>query len=207
MLKVGLTGNYGMGKSTVSEMFRQLGAVIIDSDRIVASLLKEESVKRKLMRIVGVDLITPAGSIDKKYMAKKIFNNKVMRSQVEALLHPLVLLKVGEFVKQVRGRNRIVIVEVPLLFEGGYQGQFDRTITVFTDRTTALSRLNRSGICRKDAIARLQSQMDIRTKKRLADYCIDNSGTKRHTVSQVKRLYDMFAEESSDRLNKGRRLS
>jgi len=207
MLKVGLTGNYGMGKSTVSEMFKQLGAVIINSDRIVASLLEEETVKAQLMGIIGVGLIEPDGSIDKKYVASKIFNNKVLRAKVEALLHPSVLQRIDGLARKVKGRGRIVIVEVPLLFEGGYQGQFDRTITVFTDRKTALSRLSRSGVCRKDALARLQSQMDIRTKKRVADYCIDNSGTRRQTLSQVKRLYRLLAEDSKSELNKDRRLS
>ncbi|NJD55739.1 MAG: dephospho-CoA kinase [Nitrospirae bacterium] len=207
MLKVGLTGNYGMGKSTVSEMFRHLGAVIINSDRIVASLLKDESVKGQLMGIFGVGLMNPDGNIDKTYMANKIFNNNRLRKKVETLLHPLVLMRIDDSAKKVKGGGRIIIVEVPLLFEGGYQGQFDRTITVFTDRKTALARLSSSGVCRKDAMARFRSQMDIRTKKRLADYCIDNSGTRSHTGSQVKKLYQLFAEESRNQFNKGPRLS
>ena len=192
-----------MGKSSVAGMFKDLGAVTIDSDDIVASLLNEEAIKGQIMGLLGVDTVDADGNLDKKYIANKIFNNKILRAKIEALLHPLVFVKVESIVKKIRGRNRIVIVEVPLLFEGGYQQQFNKTITIFADRKTALSRLKKSGVSRKDVLVRLRNQMDIRTKVRLADYCIDNSGTRRQTEAQVSKIFQLLIAENRKQLSKG----
>jgi dephospho-CoA kinase len=207
MMKVGLTGNYGMGKSSVAAMFSRLGALTIDSDEIVASLLNEESVKGRIVGFLGVKALEPKGGLDKKYIAQRVFKNKALRKELEALIHPLVFHAVEYLMKKVRDRNRIIIVEVPLLFEGGYQNRFDRTITVYADRKTALSRLRKSGISREDALARLQNQMDIRTKKRLADYRIDNSGTRRRTEAQVKEIFSLMVNEKERVVSKGQRRS
>ena len=207
MMKVGLTGNYGMGKSSVAAMFSRLGALTIDSDEIVASLLNEESVKGRIMGLLGVKALDPKGSLDKKYIAQRVFTNKALRKELEALIHPLVFHTVECLMKKVRDRNRIIIVEVPLLFEGGYQNRFDRTITVCADRKTALSRLRKSGISQKDALARLRNQMDIRTKKRLADYRIENSGTRRQTEAQVRAIYSLLVNENERVVSKGQRRS
>jgi len=93
--------------------------------------------------------------------------------------------------------NSVVIVEVPLLFEGGFQKRFDRTIAVYTSQKTALARLKKAGVPRKDALARLQAQMDIRQKKRLADYSIDNNGTKAQTMIQVRKVYKALIDEKA----------
>ncbi len=203
MLKVGLTGNYGMGKSSVAKMFRDLGAATINSDDIVASLLNEESVKGQITGLLGVEAVDADGSLDKKFIANNIFNNKALRLNIEAILHPLVFMKVDTLIARLRGRNRIIIVEVPLLFEGGYQDHFNRTITVFADRKTVLSRLRKSGVLRKDALLRLQNQMDIRSKKQLADYCINNSGTRRQTKAQVGKISQLLIEENRRQLSRG----
>ena len=205
MLIVGLTGNYGMGKSSVTSMFRELGAVTLDSDRIVAGLLKEEPVVGRVMGLVGVGAMTPGGVLNKEFIAQKVFSNRSLRKRLEALLHPLVFKKVEDAVARLRNKNRIVIVEVPLLFEGKFQGRFDCTITVYTSRQTALARLRREGISRKDALARLNTQMDIGKKKRLADYVIDNGGSRKQTESLVKNVMKALREEESSKINKGRR--
>jgi dephospho-CoA kinase len=113
----------------------------------------------------------------------------------------MVFMKVEGMIRRIRGRNRIIIVEVPLLFEGGYHRQFSRTITIFADRKTALSRLKKEGISRKDALVRLRSQMDIRTKERLADYYIDNSGTRRQTAAQVRKIFQLLIAENRKQLS------
>jgi len=192
-----------MGKSSVAGMFKDLGAVTINSDDIVASLLNEESIKGQILGLLGVDAVDADGNVDKKYVANKIFNNKTMRKKLEAILHPMVFMKVDSRVIKMRGRDRIIIIEVPLLFEGRYQSHFNRTITVFADRRTALSRLKKSGVSRKDALLRMQNQMDIRTKGRLADYCIDNSGTRRKTEAQVRKIFQLLSAENRKQLSKG----
>jgi dephospho-CoA kinase len=207
MLVVGLTGNYGMGKSSVTSMFRELGAVTLDSDRIVARLLRQETVIGQIMGFIGVGAVNPDGSLNKAVVAEKVFRNRPARKKLEALLHPLVLEYVEAAAKKIRNRNKIVIVEVPLLFEGKFQKRFDRTITVYTSRKTALARLRREGITRKDALARLEVQMDIREKKRLADYVIDNGGTRKQTEMQAREVMKALREENSVKVSMGRRRS
>ena len=196
-----------MGKSSVARMFKDLGAVTIDSDDIVASLLNEESVKGQIMRLFGNEAVDADGNLDKKYIAIKIFNNKSLRTELEVILHPLVFVEVDSLICKLKDRDRIIIVEVPLLFEGVYQKHFNRTITVYADRKTVLSRLKKSGVSRKDALLRLQAQMDIRTKKRLADYCIDNGGTRKQTEAQVRKILQLLIAEDRGQLSRGQRRS
>jgi len=207
MIVVGLTGNYGMGKSSVAALFRELGAHTLDSDKIVAGLLKQESVRGQIMGLLGVGVLKADGSLNKDGIAKIVFNNKLLRMKLQAMLHPLVLENVDKDVRRIRDKNCIVVVEVPLLFEGKFQNRFDRTITVYTSQMTALARLKKAGIARKDALSRLKAQMDIRLKKKLSDFCINNNGTKRQTETQVMRIFQTLVKENSLRLTGDRRRS
>jgi len=207
MIVAGLTGNYGMGKSSVAALFRQLGAHALDSDKIVAGLLKQESVRGQILGLLGVSVLKADGTLNKQLIAEIIFTHTVVRKRLEALLHPLVLEQVDKAVKRIRDANSIVVVEVPLLFEGKFQNRFDRTLTVYTSQMTALARLKKTGIARKDALSRLKAQMDIRLKKKLSDFCINNNGTKRQTETQVMRIFQTLVKENSLRLTGDRRRS
>jgi dephospho-CoA kinase len=205
MIIVGLTGNYGMGKSSVTSIFGKLGAITINSDEIVADLLKETMVRGRIRRLFGPGVISESGCLDKGELAKIIFSDVSARNKIEAFLHPLVFKKVDVLIRNIRDNNAIIIVEVPLLFEGGYKAGFDRTITVFTTQKKAIERLKKKGISGKDALARLNTQMHVRVKKRLSDYTIDNNGTKRQTEMMVKRVFHALMEENTLRISKGPR--
>jgi len=197
MIVAGLTGNYGMGKSSVAALFRELGAHTLDSDEIVAGLLTQESVRGQILGLLGMSVLKADGTLNKQLIAEIIFKHKVVRKRLEALLHPLVLEQVDKAVKRIRDTDSIVVVEVPLLFEGKFQSRFDRTVTVYTRQLTALARLKKAGITRKDAISRLKAQMDIRCKRKLSDFCINNNGTKRQTEMQVRRVFQALVKENS----------
>lgn len=195
MLKAGLTGNYGMGKSYVLSLFRRLGAVTLDSDRIVGALLTEKAVVEKVRVLLGSEVVLPDGGLDKKAVAERIFSDGSERKKVESLLHPLVFGKVEEFISGMKDKNRIVIVEVPLLFEGGYQGDFQKTITVHTTEETALERLLGSGVSREEALARLGAQLPIKVKIDRSDYVIDNNGTEGQTLRQVEAVFNALRRD------------
>jgi len=235
MIVVALTGNYGMGKSSVTALFSRCGACTLDSDEIVAGLLQKKAVIAKIRMLLGPGILNADRSLNKGAVADIIFHSITARKKIEALLHPLVFhameasikkltLKItprpsapplnlrggrgsycfkgeGKFVQNNAKfdvfNNSVVIVEVPLLFEGGFQKRFDRTIAVYTNQKTALARLKKKGVPRKDALARLHAQMDIREKKRLADYTIDNNGTRQQTMAQVKKIYKVLIEEKA----------
>lgn len=192
---IGLTGNYGMGKSFVLSVFKELGAIVLDSDEIVSHLLDDKKVILRIWKILGDRVLNQYGRLDKTEIAKIIFNNSELRERVEVLLHPMVFDNIENYLKKVSGKRRLIIVEVPLLFEGGYQGRFERTLTVFTTQKTALERLMKAGVSRSNALKRLKSQLPIRIKKKNADFLIDNNGPKQRTRSQVESIYIKLLDE------------
>lgn len=185
-MKAGLTGNYGMGKSAVLSMFESLGATVIDSDRVVDRLLKRPDVLAQVRKALGDSVFDGEGRLDKKKTADVVFDDSGKRLLLEGILHPLVF----EEVERIAGGSRgPVIVEAALIFEGGYEGRFDKTITVYTDEETAIKRLQSAGVAREDAIKRLSSQMRIEEKIGRSDYSIDNGGNPEETLKQVRRIY------------------
>lgn len=190
MIKVGLTGNFGMGKSTVAELFKKLGAHVINTDKIVHNLLEEDEVKKEIKRLFGEEVFKN-GKVDKKYIANIVFENPLMRVYLENILHPRVFKKLDEIINSIplKGEPTIVIVEAPIIFERGYQNKFDLIITVFTDEEIAIERLKKRGIPPEETIKRLKSQFPIEMKKSKSDYIIDNSGSIENTAQQVEELF------------------
>lgn len=195
MFIAGLTGNYGMGKSFVLSLFRDLGVFTIESDRIVDEVLMEERVIRDMKDLLGPQVLDRDGRLDKKAVAELIFNDPVLRKRVEAKLHPLVFERVNLIVDSLKGAERIIIVEVPLLFEGNYRDRFRKVITVYADEETALKRLEAAGVPRSEALLRLNSQMPIGRKKELADYTIDNSGSREETRERVREVCSSLLDD------------
>ena len=196
MLLVGLTGNYGMGKSIVLSQFEQLGAITLDSDRIVDSLLSEAEVIVKIKGLLGNKVFDEDGNLVKKKVADLIFKNDILKGSLEDLLHPLVFEKIESFLKTITNGHAVVVIEVPLLFERGYEGRFKRTVTVFTNEKTALHRLEQSGVSRDEAIQRLQSQLPVEVKTIKSDFKIDNNGSLDETMAQVTEIYKKLVEEA-----------
>jgi len=192
---IGLTGSYGMGKSYVLSVFRELGAIVLDSDEIVDLLLQDRGVIFKIKKILGSCVEKEDGTLNRDEVAKLIFNNSNLRNKLEVLLHPMVFARMEEFLQKIKGRRRLAIVEVPLLFEGGYQDRFSRTITVFTTPKAAIERLMKAGVSRNSAMKRLKAQLPVQIKKKQADYVIDNNGTKQKTRRQVEQIYEKLIEE------------
>jgi len=195
MLIAGLTGNYGMGKSYVLSVFRELGAVVLDSDEIVHHLLQDKKVIVRVKKILGEKIEREGGSIDKKVIAKLIFDNSKLRKKLEVLLHEMVFGEIKKSLRKIKEKRCIVVVEVPLLFEGGYQDRFDTTMTVYTTQKAVIERLMKSGISRGNALKRLKAQLPIQIKKRRADFLIDNNASKQKTFRQVKKIYGQLCEE------------
>ncbi|HWR58657.1 MAG TPA: dephospho-CoA kinase [Thermodesulfovibrionales bacterium] len=196
MTSVGLTGNYGMGKSTVVEMFRQLGAVTADADEIVDTLLKDESVLEKIRKAFGNDVFLKDGRLDRAHIASIVFKDQAMRDILEGIIHPLVFERIERFLKEtgMRGTEQVVVVEIPLMFEKGRIEGFHYTVAVHAAEEIVLQRLKAKGISRDAAAVRLKAQMDITEKARLADFAIDNSGSLEETRAQVREIYGKLME-------------
>lgn len=194
MIIIGLTGNYGMGKSTVARMFKELGAVVIDTDAIVRELLKDPGVIYEIKKAFGEDIIQHSAvsgqpsEINKKMLADIVFEQPHLRVSLEDILHPVVFRKIDEEIKRLNS-ELIVIVEAPVIFERGYQNRFDKIITVFTSEDVAVSRLREKGISEDESRKRLKSQFPIAMKVQKSDFSIDNNKDLENTKRRVEEIY------------------
>lgn len=197
MLRIGLTGNYGCGKSTVLKMFQHCGAMTFNTDTIVSSLLREDDVLMKIRKRFGDVVFRKDGRLDKKRLASIVFADASARRALERILHPLVFKTITMSLKRRSTKNTVVIIEAPVLFERHYERRFHRVITVKTDEHKALERLEKEGIKRQDAIPRIQAQLPMRDKIERSDFVIDNNGSLEQTERQVRTIYQKLIEESS----------
>lgn len=191
---IGLTGNFGMGKSTALRLFSKLGAFTFSADEFVHTILENPGIIRKITKILGMDILTVSAgniSINKRRVADIIFSDPHKRKAVEKVLHPKVLKLIMQTASDIQNRepSAIIIFEVPLLLEAGYTRHFNKTIVVYCKRDTAIARLTRKGFSRNEVLKRMRSQMPIAEKKKHADFLIDNNNGTRNTGLQVKKIF------------------
>ncbi|MCL0072337.1 dephospho-CoA kinase [Thermodesulfovibrionales bacterium] len=193
MLVVGLTGNYGMGKSRVALMFKEAGSVTIDTDAVVRKLLGKPAVIDEIKGVFGED-IAQENLINKERLADLVFQHPHLRVSLEDILHPEVFKRIDEELAMLSNNTSaavpiVVIIEAPLIFERGYQDRFDKIITVFTSEEVAISRLKKKGIGEGDVRRRIESQLPIGVKITRSDFTIDNNGDLENTKRQVEAIY------------------
>lgn len=195
MLVIGLTGNYGMGKSTVLQIFKKLGALTVDTDKIVSRLLTRKIILEEIRTVFGKEVFNDNGRLNKEKIADLVFKDDTMRRYLEDILHPVVFDEIEKYLKKRKNKYQIAIIEIPLLFERGYQDRFDHTIVIHTKENVAIKRLENQGINRERVLMRLRSQIPIELKIEKADYLIDNNGTIQDTKAQIKIIYEKLMKE------------
>ncbi|MBI5150601.1 MAG: dephospho-CoA kinase [Candidatus Omnitrophica bacterium] len=199
MLVVGLTGSLATGKSTVTAMFAALGAKVIDSDRVAHGLLKESGgCYKQVVKTFGPRVIGPNG-IDRNKLAGIVFHDRRQLKRLEKIIHPKVRAaiktKLAAFKKS--GFHGIVVIEVPLLFESGFNQWMDTSIVVASGRARQLERaVGRLKLTRTQALRRIDAQLPLRDKIRLADIIIDNNGTRKETGKQVKIIWQKLTRRA-----------
>ena len=188
VLKVGLTGNIGTGKSTVAKLFKKYGANVLDADKVVHRLLERKDIKEKLIQKLGKDILKPDGIIDRRKIAEKVFKDKKLLKWLENLLHPEVYKEYENFCKR---RGGICILEAALIFEKGNKDKFDKTIVVYAPKQIAKERSSKyRGLSEEEFEKRWKLQMNIEKKRKLADFVIDNSGSLENTEKQIKEIME-----------------
>ncbi|MFW6022900.1 MAG: dephospho-CoA kinase [Halanaerobiaceae bacterium] len=177
---IGLTGGIASGKSTVSSFLQQLGAVIIDADKIAHKVLKKDSRGyEKVIELFGNAILKDNGDIDRLRLGSIIFNNSNMRKKLENITHPLILAEIHKKLEEYQDKSRIIILDAPLLFEVGLNNSVDSTWVVYIDKNTQISRLmKRDNLTYKEAESRINSQLSLERKKMMADFVINNMGNK-----------------------------
>lgn len=185
MLVVGLTSGLGCGKTTVAGFFRKEGAAVINADKIVARLYMETRVKRRLIR--GFK------TANKRKIAEAVFSSKRKLAKLNAIMHPLVKKEVRKLLKVDKKKKKVVVLDVPLLFEAKMEKICDLVVVVKCSKEQQIKRTVRKfGLSRKDTLARINSQLALSKKIKLADVVIDNSGSKGDCKKQVRVLMEFL---------------
>ncbi len=188
MIVIGLTGNLGVGKTTVAAMFKTCGAAVINADDVAHELLEECSACRQaIVRAFG-DGVMEKGRVSRRKLADHVFGRPDRLRRLEAIIHPRVKRRVREMIAELRkrGRVRMVILDVPLLFEVGMERTVDVVVTVRANQRLQIERVVDSRHWRRaDIIRRLRRQMSQREKMERADFVIDNRFSRAKTRAQV----------------------
>jgi len=192
MLNVALTGNIASGKSTVAELFRTWGATVIDADRLVRDAQAPGSpVLRAIAARFGQDLIDPAGMLDRKALRQRVMGDPAALADLNRLVHPDVLRRRSALEQEARNRgDRIVVSDIPLLFEAADPSAFDVIVLVDAPETVRRSRLlAQRGLSAQDADRMLAAQAPSGPKRERSTYVIDNDADRAALEARAREVW------------------
>ncbi|MFA5064188.1 MAG: dephospho-CoA kinase [Dehalococcoidia bacterium] len=203
MIIAGVTGTIGTGKSTVAHMFAELGAFVIDHDRISREVVEPgKPAWQAIVDSFGKDVLNEDRSINRQALANLVFKDPDRLHKLNSIVHPAVL---GEDQRLVEERKRVdpgglIIKDVPLLLEAGPEIAHllvEKIIVVFASPDVQLKRLIARGIPEEDAHNRIKTQLPVSDKTQYADFVVNNDGTLDETMQQVKDIYSRLMGQSS----------
>jgi dephospho-CoA kinase len=188
-MRVGLTGGVASGKSTVSAILAELGAVVIDADKLAREVVERGTPGLdQVVAAFGPEILTAEGDMDRARVGALVFNDEAKRRTLEGIVHPLVFERYAEL-EASAPEDGIVVHDIPLLAESGRAEGFDAVIVVEAPAAVQVERMLRDrGWTREDAESRIAAQATPEQRRAIATYLIDNTGTPedlRHRVTEV----------------------
>lgn len=192
MLRIGLTGGIASGKSTISRMFAELGAEVIDTDDIAHDLVAPGGeALEAVVETFGAQVVTPEGGLDRRRMRQIVFDDPEQRRRLEAILHPMIRRTV--LAKAADSKAPYVILVVPLLFESGFDRLVDRTLAVDCPESLQIERIaERDGASAEEAGKIVAAQMTRSERRSRADDVIDSNCPLEATRSRVLELHERY---------------
>src|SRR4051812_40358727 len=189
VLRIGLTGGIGSGKSTVSQLLVQRGAVLIDADVLAREVVEPGTPGlAAVAEAFGEQVLAPDGSLDRPALAAVVFADPEARRRLDGIVHPLVRRRAAELVAAA-APDAVVVQDVPLLVETGQAASFDLVLVVAADLETRVARLMQRGLGEADARARIAAQASDEQRAAVADVVLDNSGSLEQLAAQVARFW------------------
>jgi len=189
----GLTGGIACGKSTVARYFQDLGAHIIDADRVGHDLIEPgHAAYEAIIEHFGKEILDSRGGIDRKKLGPKVFANPQQLQELNAILHPRIIARMAELAAEQHRRNplTVVILDAPLIFESGIAGTLRKVMVAWCRPEQQLERLMaKTGVSREEAEQRIKAQMPVEEKRRRADYLIDCSGSLEQSRAEAEAIY------------------
>jgi len=188
-VRIGLTGGIGSGKSTVSRLLADHGAVIVDADAIAREVVEPGTPGlAAVVDAFGPEVLAADGSLERPALAAVVFGDPEARRRLDAIVHPLVRARATE-VAAAAPPGAVVVHDVPLLVETGQAAAYDLVLVVETDPDIRVARLVQRGLTAEDARARMAAQATDEQRRAVADVVLDNSGTPDELAAQVDRLW------------------
>jgi dephospho-CoA kinase len=188
---LGLTGGIASGKSTVAEIFRELGARVVSADELAREVVRPGSVTlQEIVARFGTEVLDEGGQLNRRLLAERIFSNAGERAALNRITHPAIARLAARRFREIKREGaRLIVYDAPLLFEAGAESQVDAVLVVTIEPGQQLKRLMaRNGLSRSEAMARIASQMSQQEKTARADFLIDNSGSVEKTRQRVRAL-------------------
>ncbi len=206
MLIVGVTGGVASGKTTVSRMFEEEGAYLIEADQIARELVQPHSPAwRQITRVFGKEILEKDGTIDRKRLGNQAFSDSGQRRLLNEILHPRIKKEMGKRASKIgrKDPHAIVVFDVPLLVETGFHREVDRVVVITSKETQQIERLKkRAGMSEEETRRIISSQMDLEEKVKAADFVIRNEGS----IEEIRRrVREVFQELRRIPLQKRRR--
>jgi len=193
MLKVGLTGGLGSGKSTASKFFNSLGAFILDADNAAKKLIESsKKVKNELIKEFGTDIMDANSNVDKKKLARIAFQDEDHQQRLNYVVHPHIHNAIDKSFNEILDQNNheLFIVDAALIYESGYDAHLDYVIVVTAQLKHRMERaLNRNTLTREEILKRIEFQWPEEDKTSLADFVVHNDGTEAELNDQIVELF------------------
>ena len=193
VIAFGLTGGVASGKSTVARYFQDLGAHIIDADRIGHEAIEPgRAAYREIINHFGKEILDPNGCIDRKKLGPMVFAEPHQLRALNAIVHPRIIARTEELAAKHQRQNpqAVVMVDAALIFESRIGGSLNKVIVAWCRPEQQVERLMaKAGVSREEAERRIQAQMPVEEKRRRADYLIDCSGSMEETRRQAAAIY------------------
>lgn len=199
MLIVALTGGIGSGKTTVGDIFSELGAAVIDSDQLARAVLERGTKGFDLVLAKFGDAILRNGELDRSLLATVVFNDSQKRSELESITHPLIRQSFAEIISNLP-RESIVINQIPLLFESKGAYKFDHIITISAPEELRIERLKNRGLGFSDIKKRIEAQATDLERESISNSIILNDKDESHLRDQVESIW--LELENLNRLKK-----
>ena len=195
MLVVALTGGIGSGKSTVGQIFAQLGAIVIDSDQLARDVIERGSIGFNEVVAKFGDGVLKNGEIDRQILASLIFKDPAKRSELEQITHPLIRRAFAKMVSSASS-DSIVINQIPLLVESNHDYKFDHIITVSASESIRSERLIKRGLTNDQIKQRLGAQATDQMRENIADSVIINEKNEQELTDQVEKIWEQLLSKN-----------
>ena len=195
MLVVALTGGIGSGKSTVGQIFAQLGATVIDSDQLARDVIERGSIGFNEVVAKFGDEILKNGEIDRQILASLVFKDPAKRAELEQITHPLIRKAFAKVISSA-SPDSIVINQIPLLVESNHDYKFDHIITVSASESIRTERLIKRGLTNEQIKQRMQAQATDQMREDIADSVIVNEKSEEETTDQVEKIWEQLLSKN-----------